>query len=215
MVPVALRSLPRLFILPLLAALAACGSPGSTALAVAGGVVGATILTGSSPAHEIEQVYYLGIFDPQEQVPPSVYRVIVRGQASFTSSMRFGSGWVPAPLVDSLTGQVGFDTKTGKVNFTEASQTEAASLKAGRRLMMFGPEGFREAPANHRLVIVMGASPDAFFSAIDDALGAVSVAQQDARHSQLKTDVLAVLSSLRRQRERMADLQDELKAEKD
>ncbi|HQR16172.1 MAG TPA: hypothetical protein PKW52_13355 [Nitrospira sp.] len=33
------------------------------------------------PGHDIEQVYYLGSFDPQEQIPPALYRVRVRGQA--------------------------------------------------------------------------------------------------------------------------------------
>ena len=37
-----------------------------------------------------------------EQVPPSVYRVRVKGQASFLSATKFASGWVPADLVDSL-----------------------------------------------------------------------------------------------------------------
>ena len=44
--------------------------------------------------------------------------------------------------------------------------------------MLFGPEGFREAPANHRLVIVMGASPEDFFSAIDESLGLVAQVTQ-------------------------------------
>jgi hypothetical protein len=66
-----------------------CNSlPQNVALgAVIGTGVGAVI-----PGHDIEQVYYLGSFDPQEQVPPALYRVRVRGQASIISWMRFGSG---------------------------------------------------------------------------------------------------------------------------
>jgi hypothetical protein len=43
---------------------------------------------------------------------------------------------------------------------------------------MFGPEGFREAPRDHRLVIVMGSSPQKFFSAVDSALGLVASVTQ-------------------------------------
>lgn len=46
--------------------------------------LGTVVVTGfgaAMPAHEIEQIYYLGSFDPQEQVPPALYRVRVRGQA--------------------------------------------------------------------------------------------------------------------------------------
>jgi hypothetical protein len=46
--------------------------------------------------------------------------------------------------------------------------------------MLFGPEGFREAPANHRLVIVMGSDPSAFFQGVDQALGIVAQATQSA-----------------------------------
>src|SRR6266849_1933566 len=52
-----------------------CATPAQTAGAIAGGVVGVTIAGGYSPGNEIEQVYYLGVFDPQEQVPATVYRL--------------------------------------------------------------------------------------------------------------------------------------------
>src|SRR5690349_10039840 len=80
-----------------------CNSvPQNVALgAVIGTGVGAII-----PGHDIEQVYYLGSLDPQEQVPPALYRVRVRGQASIISWMSFGSGWVPADLIDSLGSSV-------------------------------------------------------------------------------------------------------------
>ena len=54
---------------------------------------------------------------------------------------------------------------------SEPSDAKDTSALSGRRLMMFGPEGFREAPRNHRLVVVMGSSPEKFFSAVDEALG--------------------------------------------
>jgi hypothetical protein len=131
------------------------------------------------PGHDMEQVYYLGSFDPQEQVPPALYRVRVRGQASIISWMRFGSGWVPAELIDSLGSSVEVNKADGKIVFTKAGNDQLSKLKIGRRLMQFGPEGFREVPKNHRLVLVMGSSPDKFFAAMDEALGAVSQAKVD------------------------------------
>ena len=93
--------------LPLiLAGLSACESTeGNVAL----GIIGATFVGGQAPTHEIEQIYYLGAFDPQGQLPPQVYRVRVHGQASFIGFMRFASGWVHASLIDSLGSSVGFN----------------------------------------------------------------------------------------------------------
>ena len=126
---------------------------------VALGVVGATLVGAQSPSHEIQQIYYLGVFDPQDQLPPQVYRVRVHGQASFVSLVNFASGWVPANLIDSLGTTVSLNKQTGGVKFQKAGEDETAPLKTGRRLVVFGPEGFREAPADHRLVVVMGSSP--------------------------------------------------------
>lgn len=153
-----------------------CNSvPQNVALgAVIGTGVGAII-----PGHDIEQVYYLGSFDPQEQVPPALYRVRVRGQASIISWMRFGSGWVPADLIDSLGSSVEINKKDGKITMTKAGQDELSKLTIGRRLMQFGPEGFREVPKDHRLVIMMGANPEDFFKAMDMALGSISQAKLD------------------------------------
>src|SRR6266850_8359765 len=52
----------------------------ATPLQNAGLAAGITAAGGRSPGHEIEQVYYLGVFDPQDQVSPAVYRVTVHGQ---------------------------------------------------------------------------------------------------------------------------------------
>ena len=123
--------------------------------------LGAVVVTGVGaviPGHDIEQVYYLGTFDPHEQVPPSLFRVRVRGQASILSWMRFGSGWVPAELIDSLGSSIEFNKKSGVVKIDRADAKDLSSLKIGRRLIQFGPEGFREVPKNHRLVLVMGAN---------------------------------------------------------
>lgn len=145
-----------------------CATPVQTAgLAIAG----TTLVGAQMPTDELEQIYYLGVFDPLEQLPPSIYRVTVRGQASFLNQSKFASGWVPAPLIDSLSARVN-DSAYGETRFAQPDgvKDQTVDLKAGRRLMMFGPEGFREAPKDHRLVIVMGADPSAYFEAIDLAM---------------------------------------------
>lgn len=149
------------------------------------------------PGHDIEQVYYLGSFDPQEQIPPALYRVRVRGQASIISWMRFGSGWVPAELIDSLGSSVEINKADGKIVFTKEGNDQFSKLKVGRRLMQFGPEGFREVPKNHRLVLVMGSSPDKFFKAMDEALGAVSQAKVDQDAGGLNRLLFEAMTSVR------------------
>lgn len=153
------------------------------------------------PGHDIEQVYYLGSFDPQEQVPPALYRVRVRGQASIISWMRFGSGWVPAELIDSLGSSVEIDKADGKIVFTKAGSEQISKLKIGRRLMQFGPEGFREVPKNHRLVIIMGSSPDKFFAAMDEALGAVSQAKVDQDNSALTRLLFEAMATVKAEKQ--------------
>ena len=71
-----------------------------------GAIIGGTIIGAAAPTSDIRQIYYLGMFDPQGQLPPQMYRIRVNGQSSFLSKVNFASGWVPAPLVDSLGGQV-------------------------------------------------------------------------------------------------------------
>ena len=67
---------------------------------------------------------------------------------------------------------------------------EEKSALTGRRLVMFGPEGFREAPKDHRLVVVMGSDPSAFFGAVDRALGTVAEATQGVTASAELTRLL-------------------------
>jgi hypothetical protein len=143
------------------------------------GVAGATLIGARSPSHEIEQVYYLGVFDPDDQVPPSLYRLTVRGQASFISAVQFASGWVPAQLVDSLETRIQFKEKSTELEFTTGDPGRHAKLTPGRRLMLFGPEGFREAPADHRLVVVMGSNADRYFQSVEQVLGAVAAAKRE------------------------------------
>lgn len=178
--------------------LTACGS---TAQNVGlGALLGATAFGSYSPNNEIEQTYYLGVFDPQEQLPPTVYRVRVHGQASFISRTKFASGWVPANVIDSLGTNLKFDKDSGRVSI-EKDDGDLVALKTGRRLMLFGPEGFREAPPNHRLVIVMGSSPQEFFSAIDESLGIVAQATQGRVGPGMDRRLFEVLVAIKSERE--------------
>jgi hypothetical protein len=187
-----------------------CSSPWQTAALVSGG---AAVVGGYSPNNEIEQVYYLGVFDPQDQVPPSVYRVRVRGQASFLSRKRFASGWVRADLIDSLGTNATVNELSGSIQFTRADGDPLASLQTGRRLMLFGPEGFREAPKDHRLVVVMGSNPDTFFRSMDQTLGVVSKAQSDLRESTLQRHLFEAMIQVENERKRLDDLAADLTAE--
>jgi len=154
------------------AALGGCATPQQTNLLA--GVT--TSVLGVTPTTNIVQTYYLGVFDPREQLPPTLYRVRIQGQGSALSFTKFASGWVRADLIDSLSGQVAMD-RNGTTLQSDSGNKVKLLEDAGalnRRLIMFGPEGFREAPKNHRLVVVMGSSPETFFSSMDQALGVVA-----------------------------------------
>ena len=170
-----------------------------------------TVYLGRSPSNEIEQVYYVGIFDPQEQLPPSIYRLRVRGQASAMNQTRFASGWVPAAVADSIAGSVRLAKEASPVEVKEAAKEASAGLATGRRLMMFGPEGFREAPKDHRLVIVMGSNPEKYFGAIEEALGAVAFATQSRSPVQLDRTIFEELLQLAAERDGMNNLLRDLK----
>lgn len=174
---------------------------------VAAGALGATALAAQSPNNEIEQIYYLGVFDPQEQLPPMVYRVRVHGQSSFMSNTKFSSGWVNARLVDSLGSNITVDKDSGQISIEQATDPMNDPLKTGRRLMLFGPEGFREAPAGHRLVIVMGTTPEKWFEAMDQALQAVGEAISDQRTLTLNSDIVELLNLAKAERAKLAALQ--------
>jgi hypothetical protein len=161
------------------------------------GIVG-TLLGAQSPSTELVQTYYLGVFDPQDQLPPAIYRVRVRGQASALSFTKYASGWVPAAVIDSLTD--GYQTTNagrGKLERIQATDTEQTQLDVGRRLMLFGPEGFREAPRNHRLAIVMGSSPDEFFNSVSEALGTVAQAKVGASTANFNGLLSSILLELK------------------
>lgn len=167
--------------------------------------IGVAAFLAHSPNNEIEQIYYLGVYDPQEQVPPTVYRVRVHGQASAMSFMRFSSGWVPADVIDSLGTSVHFEKAGGALKIEDAEKLNNA-LPTGRKLVLFGPEGFRLAPQNHRLVIVMGSNPEGFFKAIDESLGMVSEVKVQQRNMKLQQDVFTELLQISNERQRLDEL---------
>lgn len=103
------------------ACLALCAASCSTPQKIGAAAVA---VGGMTPGQEIEQVYYLGVVDPQEQLPTSLYRVHVRGQASLVSKTKFASGWVPANAVDSLTVTPAFGAGGGVV-IDDSGQREA------------------------------------------------------------------------------------------
>jgi hypothetical protein len=173
-------------------------------------LAGAGVLgLGMTPSANLEQVYYLGVFDPQEQHAPTLYRVRVRGQASALNASRFASGWVHADLIDSLSTAAKFSSRDpdAALQVMPATGEDYKSFATGRRLVMFGPEGFREAPANHRLVIALGSSPDKFFSAVDQALGNVAAATQGLSGPALERDLFREILRLKNERDRLQDLQ--------
>lgn len=182
-----------------------CANPEQTAGLVTGGVIAAGA---QSPTHEVAQIYYLGVFDPEEQLPPLVYRVTVRGQSSYLNLTRFASGWVPAGAIDSLGSQLSLDANSNSVvSYTQGDSNLQAQIKVGRRLMMFGPEGFREAPANHRLVIVMGADPSKFFEAVDSALMDISNVSVERENAQVRQVMFEELFRVRNSRENLRQFQ--------
>jgi len=154
---------------------------------VAGGLLGLTAFGAHSPAQEIEQVYYLGVADPQGAVPPSIYRLTVHGQASAISLMSFGSGWVPSRFIDSLDddswehlGTPMPDDKDDEDDKGDKGNGESIKLNTGRTYVHIGPEGTREVPKKHRLVIVMGSDPSAYFKAVDMVAGMAKSFQNEA-----------------------------------
>lgn len=165
-----------------------------------------------SPTSNMGQTYYLGAFDPLEQMPPTIYRIRVQGQGSALSRTAFASGWVRADLIDSLSGKIEVDRNNVQVSGKKTvplAQLDENRTDLNRRLIMFGPEGFREAPRNHRLVVVMGSNPESFFSSVDRALGVVAGATQDnASGPDVARELWADMSRMREERRAMQTMID-------
>ena len=194
-------------LLILLFSLSLAAGCGDTTQTVTAGILGLTYLGGQSPNNEIEQVYYIGSIDPQGQVPPQMYRIRLHGQASFYSNTKFASGWVPAAVIDSLSNK-SLAAKSGISTCAEGDTGCAPeAIESLRRLVQFGPDGFRYAPENHRLVVVMGADPSAFFSSVDQALGTIGAAQASQRSSALTGRIFEILVTLKNEQARLAELE--------
>lgn len=116
--------------------LGGCSSDPATRNALAGAGV---VVAGVLPSTNLEQVYYVGVFDPQDQIPPTLYRVRVRGQASALNFTQYASGWVHADLIDSLSTSVKFTSKEldSGVDVKKASAEGYKAFTPGRRLVMF------------------------------------------------------------------------------
>lgn len=182
----------------MLATLAGCGMT-----VMQRNLVGATGAASLSPSAEIEQTYYLGSFDPHGQLPPAIYRIRVRGQSSILNATRFASSWVPAEVVDSLSGSLAIDAKNGKLSIERDNTSTSSLADAGRRLMLFGPEGFRKAPAGHRLVVIMGSDPQMVEQAFSEALGSIAQVKFGRAGVPVERDIFALLLALGQEREQL------------
>lgn len=167
------------------------------------GLLTAATVGAVTPGSEVEQTYYLGSFDPRGQLPPAVYRIRVRGQASVLNQTRFASGWAPAGLVDSLTGGIKLAGNGREVAPTQTPSASDVILHAGRGLVLFGPEGFREAPRDHRLVITMGSSPEMVEQAFSSALGLVARVRFGQPSGALDRELFETLTQLRSERAKL------------
>ncbi|RDH86510.1 MAG: hypothetical protein DIZ77_04145 [endosymbiont of Seepiophila jonesi] len=107
--------------------------------------------------------------------------------------------------MDALGSSTAFQKESDRVTIEKSDET-FSSFETGRRLMLFGPEGFREAPANHRLVIAMGSSPEVFFNAMNESLGVLAQVTQSQGSNELSNLLFEALITTRSQREQVDDL---------
>lgn len=194
--------------LPLMLLLATLASGCDTIAQRNQAVLAAGVLASSmTPSFDLEQTYYLGSFDPAGQLPPTLYRIRVRGQSSMLNNTKFASSWVPAEVVDALTGSATLNTKTGAISITSDAANPGFNINdSGRRLMQFGPEGFRSAPKGHRLVILMGADPEAVEQAFSSALGTVAMATSGVSGNAVDREALKALLDMGRDKARLQAL---------
>jgi len=182
-----------------------CGSPEGTVI----GAAGVTGVGSAMVGQEIQQIYYLGVFDPREQTPSAIFRLTVRGQASVINRTRFACGWVPAAVADSLNTDLSFQNGSIVVA-SQAERKALGGIETGRRLVLFGPEGFRESPRDHRLVLVMGSNPEEYFSAVRktlDGIAGIHVDRLDARADQ---EIISELKSIHDERLQLDALRDDV-----
>lgn len=119
-------------------------------------------------SQDFQQTYYLGVYDPNEEVTQQLYRVTIVGDAKWYSNVKYASGWAPAEAVDALTGTV----TPEKARIKISGEGGDVRLPPGRSLVLYGPEGFRVVPQDHRLVLVMSSDPSEFFKQVQLIAGA-------------------------------------------
>ncbi|MEZ7206314.1 hypothetical protein [Pseudoalteromonas sp. DY56-GL79] len=182
----------------LFTALGGCGLTPQEA-GVVGAIAGASgsYLSTHTVTGEVYQVYYLGVFDPINQISPTFYRITVRGQSNLLSDMKFASGWVPAQAIDTLTSKVEMTNQGLNTDAKGGAQVTSAR----RKFVLMGPEGVREGPENHRLVIVMGSTPHNFFSAIDSAMGELLSFEQTKASDPINRRLMDELLSIAQERQ--------------
>lgn len=112
----------------------------------------------------IHTIHYLGVFDPQDQVPPELYRIDISGRAGAFSNVKYGSGWVPARQADLLVQDIRPDDQ-GRISVT-GDETRTVSVTPRRRFFEIGPFAVATEPDDGRFVVVMSADPDYFFKKI-------------------------------------------------
>jgi hypothetical protein len=119
------------------------------------------------------ETFYLGRFDPINQLPQELYRFKVTGNSSWFHETHFASGWLPAKAVDPLEATVGIDKNNPYArdvhplgeNSSKGQSESKNYLEAYRTMRLFGPEAFLEVPKDLRFVVVMSANPNKFFQA--------------------------------------------------
>ncbi len=79
--------------------------------------------------------------------------------------------------------------------------------------MLFGPHGFREAPENHRLVLVMGSSPEEYFRALDTAIGEIPQILAERKRSNLNNLLFDALSKTRDEHRQLNELAKDVDAD--
>jgi len=112
----------------------------------------------------VKTTHYLGVFDPQEQVPAELYRITIEGNAGVFSKVNYATGWVPANAADLLSVDVR-PSQDGKIEIT-GDQSKTVTVGARRQFFEIGPTGVATQPEDGRFVVVMSSNPDYFFKKV-------------------------------------------------
>ena len=89
------------------------------------------------------------------------------------------------------------------MSVSQDDTTKVSLEGAGRGLILFGPEGFREAPRKHRLVVIMGASPEDVEQAFSSALGSVAKVKFGQSGGSLDRELFSLMLDLGKERDQL------------